>query len=51
MYQLIFILESIYSPYFIDTMVSELNIQHTMISMMELLQPDIFERFVAANTP
>ena len=48
---LIFILESIASPYFIDTMVSELNIQHKVILVMELLQPDIFERFVAANTP
>ena len=51
MCELIFILESIASPYFIDTMVSELNIQHKVISMMELLQPDILKRFVAANTP
>ena len=51
MYWLISILESIGCPYFIDTMVSELNIQHTVILVMELLQPDIFERFVAANTP
>ena len=32
-------------------MVPELNIQHKVISVMELLQIDIFERFVAANTP
>ena len=51
MYELIFILESIGSPYFIDTMVPELNIQHKAILVMELLQSDIFERFVAANTP
>ena len=44
-------MESIASPYFIDTMVSELNIQHKVILVMELLQPDIFERFVAASTP
>ena len=31
-------------------MVSELNIQHKVILVMELLQIDIFERFVAANT-
>ena len=31
-------------------MVPELNIQHKVISVMELLQIDIFERFVAANT-
>ena len=51
MCELIFILESIVRPYFIDTMVSELNIQHKAILVMELLQPDIFERFVASNTP
>ena len=51
MCELIFILESISSPYFIDTMVSELNIPHKVISMMELLQLAIFERFVATNTP
>ena len=44
-------MESIGSQYFIDTMVPELNIQHKVISVMELLQIDIFERFVAANTP
>ena len=44
-------MESIDSQYFIDTMVPELNIQHKVISVMELLQIDIFERFVAANTP
>ena len=43
-------MESIDSQYFIDTMVPELNIQHKVISVMELLQIDIFERFVAANT-
>ena len=32
-------------------MVPELNIQHKVISVMELLQIGIFERFVAANTP
>ena len=50
MYLLIFILESIDSQYFIDTMVPELNMHHKVISVMELLQIDIFERFVAANT-
>ena len=44
-------MESIYGQYFIDTMVPELNIQHKVISVMELLQIGIFERFVAANTP
>ena len=44
------------SQYFIDTMVTELiilyiYIQHKVISMMEMLQPDILKRFVAANTP
>ena len=43
-------METIYGQYFIDTMVPELNIQHKVISVMELLQIDIFERFVAANT-
>ena len=43
-------MESIYGQYFIDTMVPELNIQHKVISVMELLQIGIFERFVAANT-
>ena len=42
-------MESIDSQYFIDTMVPEFNIQHKVISVMELLQIDIFERFVAAN--
>ena len=44
-------MESIYGQYFIDTMVPELNIQHKVISVMELLQIGIFGRFVAANIP
>ena len=51
MCELIFILESIASPYFIDTTASELNIQHKVILVTELLQLYIFERFVASNTP